>query len=95
MHYKAIHQPVDSRFIVPLEDEHKALVNYELDGDSLRLVYSEVPEALRGKGYGSIMMEAVLKAVEQEGYKVVPICGYIKSYFSKHQEWQHLLAQKD
>ena len=93
MNYKAVHQPMDNRFIVPLEDEHKAVVSYELQGEALKLVHSEVPEALRGKGYGSVMMEAVLKAIEQEGYKVIPVCSYIKSYMSKHNEWQHLLAE--
>lgn len=92
MKYKAVHQPADNRFIVPLENEHKAIVNYELQGETLRLVYSEVPEALRGKGYGSVMMEAVLKAIEQEGYKITPVCSYIKSFLSKHTKWQHLLA---
>ncbi|WP_223670964.1 GNAT family N-acetyltransferase [Kangiella shandongensis] len=92
MKYRAVHQPVDNRFIVPLEDEYNAVVNYEQQGEALKLVYSEVPEALRGKGYGSVMMEAVLKAIEQEGYKVIPVCSYIKHYLSTHDEWQHLLA---
>ncbi|AOE50696.1 GNAT family N-acetyltransferase [Kangiella sediminilitoris] len=92
MKYKAVHQPMDKRFIVPLEDDHKAVVSYEMQGDILKLVHSEVPEELRGKGYGSVMMEAVLKAIEQEGYKIVPVCSYVKHYISKHDEWQHLAA---
>lgn len=92
MHYKAVHQPVDSRFIVPLEQDHTAIASYQLQGEVLAIDHTEVPEALRGKGYGAKMMEAVLKAIDQEGYKVKPVCPYVKHYMDKHKEWDHLFA---
>lgn len=92
MSYQAIHHPMENRFTVVLEDGHEAYVTYSQNGDVLKLEHSEVPEALRGKGYGSVMMTAVLHAIEQEGFKVIPVCPYIKHYMGTHKEWTHLSA---
>lgn len=92
MTYQAIHHPMEKMFTVVLDQGHEAKVTYSQQGMVLHLDYSEVPEALRGKGYGGAMMEAVLHAIEQEGFKVVPECSYIKHYMDTHKDWAHLRA---
>lgn len=69
-----------------------ASVDYQVKGDTLHLVHSEVPASMRGKGVGSQLMEAVLHAIESEGKKVKPVCSYIRLYMQRHHQWQHLLA---
>ncbi|MDW2255429.1 GNAT family N-acetyltransferase, partial [Vibrio sp. 1569] len=51
-----------------------------------------VPEELRGKGYGKVMMEAVLPEIEALGYKIEPVCPYVAHYINRNQAWSHLLA---
>lgn len=46
-----------------------------------------IPEEVRGKGYGKVMMEAVLPEIEAQGYRVVPVCPYVIKYMATHPEW--------
>lgn len=92
MTYQAIHHPMEKKFTVVLDGGYEAIVTYSQHGTTLHLEHSEVPEALRGRGYGSAMVEAVLRAIEQERFKVVPVCSYIKHYMDTHRDWAHLRA---
>lgn len=92
---KANHNIDKQQYKVRLEDDYHGLVSYQKRGNTLYLNYSEVPKALRGKSYGSVLLEAVLETIESEGYTVVPVCSYIKYYMSKHNKrWNHLLAKQ-
>ncbi|MCQ1060044.1 N-acetyltransferase [Photobacterium sp. ZSDE20] len=95
VHYKAVHDIENQTYFVDLVEGYQAKVSYQISGNVLTLDHSSVPEALRGKGYASVMMEAVLSKIEQEGYTVIPVCSYVIHYMKKHNEWQHLLAKKE
>jgi predicted GNAT family acetyltransferase len=49
-----------------------------------------VPDSLQGKGYGKVMMEAVLPLIEQQGQTIVPVCSYVDHYLTRNAQWQHL-----
>ncbi|MFK7978304.1 MAG: GNAT family N-acetyltransferase [Halioglobus sp.] len=94
MEYTTRHDVQAQRYEVSLEDGHMAWVSYSnLEDGVIALDYSEVPGALRGKGYGAIMMENVLAAIDAENKQVVPICGYTKHYINRHEQWLHLLHE--
>ncbi|EKM14694.1 acetyltransferase family protein [Vibrio harveyi] len=79
-------------FWVDLEENHKAKVVYKLDGQEMHIISTLIPEEVRGKGYGKVMMEAVLPEIEAQGYRIVPVCPYVIKYMATHPEWAHLLA---
>ena len=56
------------------------------------LTHTEIPFAIQNKGYGNELVEAVLTEIEQEGAKVVPLCGFVASYIEKHPQWMVLVA---
>ncbi|MGR5064070.1 GNAT family N-acetyltransferase [Photobacterium sp. DNB22_13_2] len=92
-HYKVDHDKESKTYFVKLVDGYQAKVSYQISGNVLTLDHSSVPDALRGQGYASVMMEAVLKTIEQDGYTVIPQCSYVVHYMNKYNEkWQHLLA---
>ncbi|MGF1679993.1 GNAT family N-acetyltransferase [Photobacterium minamisatsumaniensis] len=91
--YYAEHDKDKQTYFVELETGYQAEVNYQADGNVLTLNRSYVPEALRGKGYAGIMMEAVLQEIERDGYKIIPTCSYIVYYLERHEEWQHLMQR--
>lgn len=94
MEYPTTHDTKLQRYEVYLGDGHVAWVSYSYRSeDVIALDYSEVPDALRGRGYGAAMMESVLAAIESDGMRVVPVCGYTKHYINRHQNWAHLLDQ--
>lgn len=88
---RVIHQADKEQFLVEVEPNQYAMLRYSHHGDYLSLDYTEVPTALRGKGYGSVLMELTLTEIEQMGLKVKPICTYTVRYLQRHKEHQHLL----
>ncbi|UPQ89507.1 GNAT family N-acetyltransferase [Vibrio sinaloensis] len=82
----------NSQFRVHLEDQHYATVTYVVKGDVYVITATHVPEALRGRGFGKVMMEALLAELENMQVKVEPVCSYVVHYLERHPEWAHLKA---
>ncbi len=89
---KVIHNVENGFFLVDLEPGFNAKVVYQLQNGEMHITSTAVPEQLRGKGYGKIMMEAVLQEIEALGYKIEPVCPYVAYYIEKNKQWVHLLA---
>lgn len=89
---KVTHDVENSTFWVDLGQSLSAKVNYQLQGNEMHITSTVVPEQLRGKGCGKLMMEAVLPEIESLGYKVVPVCPYVAYYIDKNKQWTHLLV---
>jgi predicted GNAT family acetyltransferase len=71
---------------------HTALAAYRLKPGVITFTHTEVPEALGGRGIGSLLAQGALDQVRARGLKVVPRCPFIKSYIGKHPEYRDLLA---
>ncbi|MCH5598923.1 GNAT family N-acetyltransferase [Niabella ginsengisoli] len=88
-----IHDKINKEFVLPMENGTKAKVSYVLDNASeMRLVHSEVPLALRGKGIGK---ELVLKTFEQlteEGYRAKAVCGYVRHIAKRDPKWSGIIG---
>lgn len=89
---KVIHDVESGVFLVDLEQGFNARVVYQIQNGVMHITSTVVPEELRGKGCGKLMMEAVLPEIESLGYKVVPVCPYVAYYIDKNKQWAHLLA---
>ncbi|KLN66814.1 GNAT family N-acetyltransferase [Vibrio sp. VPAP30] len=92
MSHKVILDEVNSQFRVHLEGDHYAIVKFEDKGDVYAITSTKVPEKLQVKGYGKVMMEAVLPKIEQFGVKIEPICSYVVHYLNRNAQWSHLKA---
>ncbi|MCS0026483.1 GNAT family N-acetyltransferase [Vibrio alginolyticus] len=90
--HKVTYEVENNTFWVDLEQGYKAKVVYQLENNVMHITSTVVPEALRGKGYGKVMMEAVLLEIEALGYQIKPVCPYVIHYMEKNQAWSHLLA---
>lgn len=90
--HKVTHEVENNTFWVDLEQGYKAKVVYQLENNVMHITSTVVPEALRGKGYGKVMMEAVLPEIEALGYQIKPVCPYVIHHMGKNQAWSHLLA---
>lgn len=68
-----------------------AFIGYEEDGDTIILTHTEVPEALEGKGIGSVLVLKTLNHIEAEGNKIIVQCAFVASYIKRHPEWERLV----
>ncbi|EKO3390108.1 N-acetyltransferase [Vibrio fluvialis] len=90
MEHKVTHDAQNHCFKVHLEGEEYAVVKYQQKDDVLYITSTRVPDSLQGKGYGKVMMEAVLPLIEQQGQTIVPVCSYVDHYLTRNAQWQHL-----
>jgi uncharacterized protein len=67
-------------------DGATAKLEYEIDGDRLLLLHTEVPEAFRGQGVGGQLVEAALTKAREDHLTVVPWCPYARRWLKDHPE---------
>lgn len=99
---QCIHDPDLGQFRVYLEQQMYAVARYYWESDLLNndhqdpkvmaITSTRVPDELQGKGYGKVLMEAILPEIEQMGVVIRPVCPYVEHYLNRHPQWQHLLA---
>ena len=73
----------ESRFELFVDGETAFLV-YKRTSDTLTLIHTEVPPALRGHHLGDALVEAALQSARSAGLRVVAVCPFAKEYMRKH-----------
>ena len=84
-----------SRFEFELEDDKIGTIDYKLLGRKMRIMKTEVPEDLRGNGYGSAMVESMLSHIDDIRWKIVPVCSFVKDHIEQTDKWNHLVYKTD
>jgi predicted GNAT family acetyltransferase len=69
-----------------------AVANYRRDGAIYRVMHTEVPRALEGRGLGSQLVRGMLDIIRTEGAQVAPLCGFVRAYIARHPEYGDLVA---
>jgi predicted GNAT family acetyltransferase len=72
--------------------EQVAFAEYRLEADTITFTHTRVPEALRGRGTGTLLIEAGLSLARERNLKVVPQCPFFAAYIRAHPETEDLLA---
>jgi predicted GNAT family acetyltransferase len=74
-------------------DAGPAIVTYRRDGQVLKLVHTEVPEALAGQGVGSRLAKGVLDLIRANSDTIVPLCDFMRGYIGRHPEYADLVVK--
>jgi predicted GNAT family acetyltransferase len=72
---EVVDRPDEGRFELTVE-EQTALLVYRVEGASLVLIHTEVPEALGGRGLGGVLVEAAVEWAVRDGLTIVPLCPF-------------------
>jgi uncharacterized protein len=59
---------------------------YEVDGDRLFLLHTEVADALRGQGVAGRLVNAAVSRAIDDGFTVVPWCPYARRWLREHPD---------
>jgi predicted GNAT family acetyltransferase len=78
-------EPANSRFAVDEGAEIAELV-YDLDGDRLFLLHTEVPDAFQGRGVGSELVTAAVDRARAEQLTIVPWCPFARRWLREHPD---------
>jgi uncharacterized protein len=68
------------------------LVQYQRSDAGIRLVHTEVDDAVEGRGVGSALARGVLDDVRSSDQRVVVECSFLGSYIDRHPEYADLSA---
>jgi predicted GNAT family acetyltransferase len=60
-------------------------------GPVMHLVHTGVPAALQGRGVAADLVAAALAEARAQGWRVRPVCSYVRAYMRRHPETQDLL----
>ena len=72
-------------------DGNIAIIEYELSDGILKLIHTEVPPVLEGKGVGSAIVLKALNFAKENNYKIVPICPFVQAYLKRHPQWNEII----
>lgn len=85
-------QMTEGRF--EIEDHGRiAFLEYSLAGDVLRLIHTEVPQELQGKGIASELAKSALDWAHEHGKKVDVVCEFVDAYLRRHPEYADLVLR--
>jgi len=82
---KASHD-TDKRQFVVLINEDLATIDYDLNGNKITFVHTEVPEVFRGKGVGKVLAEEAFTYATSKNLSVQIDCEYLQHYFDTHKD---------
>lgn len=75
-------------------DGHTAFIEYEESEKIIRLIHTESPEALAGRGVATALIEKTLVYLEENGHELIPLCPLVFAYVKRHPEWKRLVPSK-
>jgi predicted GNAT family acetyltransferase len=81
---------VSGRFEID-RDGQTAFLEYNLAGNVLQLIHTEVPAALQRRGLASELAQSALDWARERGLKVDVICESVAAYIKKHPEYADLV----
>ncbi|WIE59866.1 GNAT family N-acetyltransferase [Curtobacterium sp. MCLR17_031] len=70
------------------------LAAYEIDGDEIRFVHTEVDPEHRGGGHASVLVQHALDDVRAtSSRRVVAQCSYVHAWIERHPDYQELTTR--
>jgi predicted GNAT family acetyltransferase len=80
-----VDNPGKSRFEVNV-DGHTGELVYELDGSTLFLIHTGVPDELEGRGLAGQLVRAAVARASADHLTIVPWCPYARQWLRKHPD---------
>ena len=93
---EVLHKGDDKRglFFVEKDGNEVAALSYVFAGDSKFIIeYTEVHPSLGGMGIGKQLVLTAVNFAREHNYKIIPLCPYAKTVFSKTPEYKDVLFE--
>lgn len=56
--------------------------------------HTGVPDAMSGQGVAKALLNFMLDDARQTGFRIIPICPYVRGQYARHPEWAELFTTK-
>jgi predicted GNAT family acetyltransferase len=82
----------EGRFELIVEG-YTAFIEYREIGKKIWLIHTEAPEELKGRGAATAVIEKTLNYIEENGFKLIPLCPLVAAYIKRHPEWNRIVEE--
>lgn len=83
---------------VAMVDGHESEMTFtraKRKGQKLLIIdHTGVPRALSGRGVGLALVRRGVEDARAEGYRIVPLCAFVKLMIDRHKDWRDVLASE-
>lgn len=55
--------------------------------------HTDVPDSFRGTGAGRALVERLVADARAEGFRVIPLCPFVRAQSLRHPEWVDVFGQ--
>lgn len=53
--------------------------------------HTGVPDSMAGKGVGKALAQNVIEEARTKGFKIIPLCPFLKAQADRHPEWSDVI----
>ncbi|QNK61772.1 N-acetyltransferase [Pedobacter sp. PAMC26386] len=82
----------ENRFELRIGD-YTTFIDYKERSKKIWLIHTESPDELKGKGAATAVIEKTLDYIEENGYKLIPLCPVVVAYLKRHTDWNRILDE--
>lgn len=68
-----------------------AFIDFKQVDQLIKLIHTEVPDELGGRGVAAALVEKTLVYLETNQFTLYPYCPYVYAYIKKHPEWKRVV----
>jgi len=54
--------------------------------------HTGAPESMKGTGAAMSLVEFMIEDARKNGFKIIPICPYVRAQYKKHPEWADVMT---
>lgn len=84
--------PTGGRYFTVIEDVTCELTYSMMAGSGNVIAdHTGVPRALGGRGIGRALVDALIADARQNGFKIVPLCPFVRAQYARHPEWADVM----
>ena len=50
------------------------------------------PDTMRGTGVAAALVERLIADARAQGFKIIPLCPYVRAQYARHPQWRDVIA---
>jgi predicted GNAT family acetyltransferase len=54
--------------------------------------HTSAPDGMKGKGVAMALVKHMISDARTRGFKIIPVCPYVKAQYRKHPDWRDVMT---
>lgn len=88
-----VHRPDLGRYQILYDDEVVGFAAYEVHGNHMAFMHTEIDPGFAGRGLGKQLVAAALADVDSHQGTLLPYCSFVRSFIARDGQYLHLVPE--